>query len=60
MITIFADIQITLIVISVVDAVSSMKLKCSISEKVLVNFDTEEYLYACLSFLILKKTDKSQ
>ena len=41
MITIFADIQIKLIVISVVDAVSSLKLKCNISETVLVNFDVE-------------------
>ena len=53
--------QITLIAISVVDAVSSLKLKCNISEtSELVNFDTEEYLYVCLSSLILKKTDKSQ
>ena len=49
MITIFADIQIKLIVISFVDAVSSLKLKCNISETLLVNFDTEEYLYVCLS-----------
>ena len=41
MITIFADMQITLIVISVVDSVSSLKLKCNISETVLVNFDAE-------------------
>ena len=41
MITIFADIQIKLIVISFVDAVSSLKLKCNISETVLVNFDAE-------------------
>ena len=33
--------QIKLIVISVVDSVSSLKLKRNISETVLVNFDAE-------------------